>query len=73
MGNSMPRSPRATMIAPATSMMPSTFSTAIRVSIFATSSGPAGAAAVARARRSSASRTNDTAMKSTPASTAASA
>ena len=42
MPNSEPRSPRAIMIAPAASMMPSRFATAAPVSIFATSSGPRG-------------------------------
>ena len=57
MPSSMPRSPRATMIAPDASMIPSRFSTAARVSILATISGPRGCGSVPTRRMSCAERT----------------
>ena len=73
MGNSDPRSPRATMTAPEASMIESRFSTAARVSILATTSGPRGKGSVPIRRTSWAERTNESASMSTPASTKASA
>ena len=71
-GISAPRSPRATMIAPEASMIPSRLSTAARVSIFATTIGPRGCGSTPTRRTSCAERTNDTATMSTPTSTNAS-
>ena len=70
--HSIPRSPRATMIAPAASRMPARLSIALAVSILATTRGPSGSATVPSRRTSWAERTNETATMSTPSSTNAS-
>ena len=72
-GNSAPRSPRATITAPEASTMASRFSTAARVSILATTSGPRGLGSTPMRRTSWAERTNERAIMSTPTSTKASA
>ena len=66
MGNSTPRSPRATMMAPDASMMLSRFSTAPLVSILETMSGPSGGGFVPRRRTSSPERTKEIATISMP-------
>ena len=67
--HSLPRSPRATMTAPEASMMAGRSSMAARVSTLATTMGPAGYGSTGTRARSSAERTNDTAIMSTPSST----